>query len=310
MKYFTHLVCSGNAIRSICLLGILRYIYFNKMENFIKNAAGTSMGSYFCLAFALKIPIDELEAIIIKTINNKELRIIPTKNFIDFFMNLGLNDSRIYLTGIREYVKNKYNMDDITFMELSKLTGVNIYVSTTKVNDGTNFIFNVNDTPNISVFDAIAASMCVPILSKPIKINNCYYIDGCISNNLPYNVFDNINHENILCVAVFVKSDYDFVILPETKENEDINLMEYIKQVCDIFYFNSFKHTYINKIENFKNPLIISKSHFKTTLNFEITKNEVKFNISQDDIETLILQGFKDMSEYMKNTINEEVNDS
>jgi predicted acylesterase/phospholipase RssA len=280
------------------------------MENFIKNAAGTSMGSYFCLAFALKIPIDELEAIIIKTINNKELRIIPTKNFIDFFMNLGLNDSRIYLTGIREYVKNKYNMDDITFMELSKLTGVNIYVSTTKVNDGTNFIFNVNDTPNISVFDAIAASMCVPILSKPIKINNCYYIDGCISNNLPYNVFDNINHENILCVAVFVKSDYDFVILPETKENEDINLMEYIKQVCDIFYFNSFKHTYINKIENFKNPLIISKSHFKTTLNFEITKNEVKFNISQDDIETLILQGFKDMSEYMKNTINEEVNDS
>ena len=47
MKYFTHLVFSGSALRSFCLLGILRYIYFNKMDNHIKNAAGTSMGSFF-----------------------------------------------------------------------------------------------------------------------------------------------------------------------------------------------------------------------------------------------------------------------
>lgn len=309
MKYFTHLVFAGNAIRSICLLGILRYIYFNKMEDFIKNAAGTSMGSFFCLAFALKIPVDELEKIIIKTIKDENLTVIPTKKCFDFLLNLGFNDSRLYLTGIREYVKNKYKLDDITFMELSKLTGVNIYVSTTKVNDGTNIIFNVNDTPNVSVFEAIAASMCIPMLSKPIKIDNNYYIDGCISNNMPYNVFENINQDNILCVAVFVKSDYDFIIIPETKEGEDINLMEYMKQLFNIIYFNSFKHTFLNKIEKFKNPLLISNSHIKTSFNFEITKNDIKLNLSEDDIETLILQGFKDMSEYMKKIINEEVTD-
>jgi len=309
MKYFTHLVFAGNAFRSICLLGVLRYIYFNKMEDYIKNAAGTSMGSFFCLAFALKIPIDELEAIITKTINSIDLKVIPSKKILDFVVNLGFNDSRLYLTGIREYVKNKYNMDDITFMELSKLTGVNIYVSTTKVNDSSNFIFNVNDTPNISVFEAIAASMCIPILSKPIKIDNNYYIDGCISNNLPYNVFDNINHSDILCVAVYVKSDYDFVIIPETKDDEEISIMEYVKQLFNILYFNSFKHTFITKIEKFKNPLLISNSQFKSSLNLEITKNDVIFNISQDDIESLILQGFRDMSEYMKKIINEEVSD-
>jgi len=309
MKYFTHLVFSGNAIRSICLLGILRYIYFNKMENFIKNAAGTSMGSFFCLAFALKIPVDELETIIIKTIKNESLTIIPTKKIIDCFMNLGFNDPRMYLEGVREYVKNKYNMDDITFMELSKLTGVNIYVSTTRVNDASNFIFNVNDTPNISVFDAIAASMCIPIISKPVKINNNYYIDGCISNNLPYNIFENINHEDILCVAVFVKADYDFIVIPETKDDEEINIMVYIKQLFNILYFNSFKHTFIDKIEKFKNPLLISNSHFTSSLNFEIMKNDLKFNISEDDIQTLILQGFKDMSEYMKKLIIEEASD-
>lgn len=308
MKYFTHLVFSGSAIRSLCLLGILRYIYFNKMENYIKNVAGTSMGAFFSLAFALKIPIEELEKIVMKTINNKNITVIPTNKFIDIFMNLGFNDSKLYLKEFQDYVKNKYNMDDMTFMDLSKLTGVNIYVSTTKINDGSNFIFNVDDTPNISVFDAIAASMCIPILSKPVRINDAYYVDGCISNNLPYNVFQNINHSDILCVAVYIKADYEIPVIPNFKEDEEINLSDYFKQICDILYLYSTKHSYINRIENFKNPLIITKSHFKTFYNFEITKKEMKFIISEDDIESLILQGFHDISEYMK-TFNEEVID-
>ena len=68
MKYFTHMVCSGSALRSLCLLGVLRYIYFNKMENYIKNVAGSSMGAFFCLVFALKIPVDKLEEILLETI--------------------------------------------------------------------------------------------------------------------------------------------------------------------------------------------------------------------------------------------------
>ena len=106
-----------------------------------------------------------------------------------------------------------------------------------------------------------------------------------------------------------MKSDYDFVIIPETKDDEEISIMEYVKQLFNILYFNSFKHTFITKIEKFKNPLLISNSQFKSSLNLEITKNDVIFNISQDDIESLILQGFRDMSEYMKKIINEEVSD-
>ena len=307
MKYFTHLVFSGSAIRSLCLLGILRYIYFNKMENYIKNVAGTSMGSFFSLAFALKIPVEELEKIILKTINNENVTVVQTNKLVDIFMNLGVMDSNLYLTEMREYVKNKYHINDLTFMELSKLTGVNIYVSTTRIKDGTNFIFNVDDTPNISVFDAIAASMCIPILSKPIRINNVYYVDGCISNNLPYDVFDNINQSNILCVAVYVKEDYDIPVIPDLIEDEDMNLPDYFKQICSILYIFSTKYSYSNRIDNFKNPLIITKSPFKTFYNLEITKKEMKFNISEDDIESLILQGFHDMSEYMKTFIEEAI---
>jgi NTE family protein len=306
MKYFTHLVFSGSAIRSFCLLGILRYIYFNKMENHIKNAAGTSMGSFFCLAFALKIPIDELEAMIIKLIHIPEIVSISSDNFLNLFANLGFNDNKLYLLGMREYLKKNFDMEDITFIELSKLTGVNIYVSVTKINNGKNFIFNVNDTPNASVLDAVAASMCIPIISQPIKIDEYYYVDGCLTNNLPYEIFNNINHDDILNVAVYVKEDYDVTDVIEP--NEELNFMSYYKQLCSIIYSNSLHCSYISKLPKFKNPLIISESPFSSFYNVKLTDDYICFNIKDEDIENLILQGFRDISNYMKQfEINEEV---
>ena len=307
MKYFTHLVFSGSALRSFCLLGILRYIYFNKMDNHIKNAAGTSMGSFFCLAFALKIPIDELEEMIIKLIKIPDIISVSSDKFLNLFTNLGFNDSKLYLNGIREYIKKKYDMDDITFIELSKLTGVNVYVSVTKINNGKNFIFNVDDTPNISVLDAVAASMCIPLLSQPIKIDNNYYVDGCLTNNLPYEIFNNINQDDILNVAIYIKDDYNVINI--IKDDEELNFFNYYKQICSIIYSNSLHSSYISKLPNFKNPLLISDSPFNSFYNIKVSDDSISFNIIDDDIQNLILQGFRDMSNYMKQFEINEVED-
>ncbi len=298
MKYFTHLVFSGSALRSFCLLGILRYIYFNKMEDHIKNAAGTSMGSFFCLAFALKIPIDELEEMIITLINIPEVISVSSDNFINLFTDLGFNNSKLYLLGIKKYLKKKYDIEDITFIELSKLTGVNVFVSVTKINTGKNFIFNVNDTPNVSVLDAVAASMCIPLLSQPVKIDNNYYVDGCLTNNLPYEIFNNINQDDILNVAIYIKKDYEVTDIIKT--DDELNFFNYYKQICSIIYSNSLHCSYISKLPNFKNPLLISDSPFNSFYNIKVTDDSIAFIIKDDDIQNLILQGFRDISNYMK----------
>ena len=307
MKYFTHLVFSGSALRSFCLLGILRYIYFNKMEDHIKNAAGTSMGSFFCLAFALKIPIDELEEMIITLINIPEVISVSSDNFINLFTDLGFNNSKLYLSGIKKYLKKKYDIEDITFIELSKLTGVNVFVSVTKINTGKNFIFNVNDTPNVSVLDAVAASMCIPLLSQPIKIDDNYYVDGCLTNNLPYEIFNNINQDDILNVAIYIKDDYN--VINVIKDDEELNFFNYYKQICSIIYSNSLHCSYISKLPNFKNPLLISDSPFNSFYNIKVSDDSISFNIIDDDIQNLILQGFRDMSNYMKQFEINEVED-
>jgi len=255
------------------------------------------MGSFFGLAFALKIPIDELEEMIIKLIGTSDIISISTTKFLNLFSNLGFNDSKLYLTTLKEYVKNKYDLDDMSFIELSKLTGVNLYVSSTKINDGTNFIFNVNDTPNVSVFDAVASSMTIPVMAKPVIIDGNYYVDGCITNNLPYEIFSNINQDDILNVVVYIKNDYEVV---DKINSDDINFIEYYKQIIGIIYANSLNHSYLSKIDKFKNPLIINNSPFKSFYNIEFSNNNLFFNIDKNDIENLILQGFKDITIYMK----------
>lgn len=223
---------------------------------------------------------------------------VSSDDFINLFTDLGFNNSKLYLSGIKKFLKKKYDIEDITFIELSKLTGVNVYVSVTKINTGKNFIFNVNDTPNVSVLDAVAASMCIPLLSQPIKIEDNYYVDGCLTNNLPYDIFNNINQEDILNVAIYIKKDYEVTDIIKT--DEELNFFNYYKQICSIIYSNSLHSSYISKLPNFKNPLLISDSPFTSFYNIKVSDDSIAFNIKDDDIQNLILQGFRDISNYMK----------
>jgi predicted acylesterase/phospholipase RssA len=293
MKQITHLVFAGNALKSLCICGILRYIYCYKMDENIRDVAGTSMGAFFSLAYALKIPIERLEKIIYDTINSDITKIYPNK-FINLINDYGINNSIDYLKNIRLYVKEIYNQDDITFIELSKKTGINLYVSVTEFNTGSNVIFNVNDHPNVSVFDAIGASMCIPILSKPVIINDKYYVDGYLTNNFPIEIFSHINSEFILGVGVntTIKIDIDI---------KNISFINYYINIFQIMYNNTDTLCYYNKIKNHKNIIYINNSPAKSILNPNITDDFVDFSLDEEVLNNLYLQGFKAMNDYSNN---------
>jgi len=299
MKKITHLVFAGNALRTLCLGGILRYIYFYKMDNDIRNVAGTSMGAFFALAFALKIPIETLEIYLYDLCKKKDLTVFKPSSFINIINDYGLNSSIDYLSKFREFVKEKYEIDDITFIELSKKTGVNLFVSTTNINNGSNVIFNVNDTPNISVFEAVAASMCVPVLSKPVIIDGFYYVDGYLTNNFPYEVFSHIDKNNILGVVIKVDNDYCFST-EYNQKNYELSFQQYASNLIYLIYLNSNKLVYLNKINDFKDPLVITKSPIKSIYEPNINNECIDIGISNESINNLFLQGFTEMNEYMK----------
>lgn len=301
MKQITHLVFAGNALKSLCICGILRYIYFYGLDKNIRDVAGTSMGAFFSLAYALKIPIERLEEIIYKTMKNEKITRIYPNNFFDLINNYGLNNSLNYFDEIRKYLKEVYNQEDMTFIELTKKTGVNLYVSVTEVNTGSNVIFNVDNYPDVSVIDAVSASMCLPILSKPIIINGKYYIDGYLSNNFPIEVFNHINNEFILGVGVNTQED-----ICETNE---ITFVNYFLNIFKIFYNNTDKLCYYDKLMNHKNILYISKIPIKNVMNPEITDEYIDYSIDEETLNNLYLQGFKEMNDYFNKSLDLALDD-
>jgi len=304
MKQITHLVFAGNALKSLCLCGILRYIYCYNMDLNIRDVSGTSMGAFFALAFALKIPIDKLEEIILKSMRNDKITKIYPQNFINLINNYGLNNSQNYLEEIKNYIKEIYNQDDLTFLELTKKTGINLYVSVTEVNSGSNIIFNVNDYPNVSVLEAISASMCLPIISKPVIINEKYYIDGYLTNNFPIEVFNHINSEFILGIGVNTR--LDCIISTETNE---LSFMNYFYNIFQIIYNNTDTLCYYDKIKKHKNILYISNSPVKSILKANITEDYIDFAIDEELLNNLYLQGYKEMNDYSNNNFDLAVED-
>lgn len=295
MKEITHLVFSGCAFRSFCLLGVLRYIYIEKMDNNIHNVAGSSMGSLFCLLFALKIPIEYVEEILKGLLQDENMMTINSSSFIKLFTKNGVESSMKYVEKIREYVKNKYDRDDLTFLELSKKTGVNLYVSVTNINKNTNYILSVDNTPDVSIFKAVAASMTIPFLAYPIEINGEYYIDGGLTNNFPIKVFKNIPIDNILGVAIKIPDDFK---VNEIAKNTEISLFKYISQLSHLIYLNSTHYTLLDHLND--NILIIEESPINDWLDIDITKDSIKKKLSIEEFDKLIIKGYTDIYNYMK----------
>lgn len=297
MKNITHLIFSGNALNSLNLLGVLRYIYFNKLEGNIKNVAGVSMGSLFCLAFALKIPFDELEIIIKETIEDFDNTHIKKSEFKNLFIKNGIDKTINYMKKFKEYVKNKYDQDDMTFIELSKKTGINLYVCSFNINICENFTFNINDTPNVSIFNAVASSMTIPFLSQPILIDGYYYIDGGILNNFPIEIFKDVPIENILGVTYLIEK-YKKNIIPK---DTTISFYNFIIQIINIFFKILDIVTIKTKLNNdYSNFLIFKDSPLDGPLPIEITKDHIIKKITIKDVDNLIFQGYKEMHNFME----------
>ena len=219
--------------------------------------------------------------------------IIDNKNLGNVFLYNGIIDLNIILNKLRKHVNNKYNINDITFIELSKKFGKNLYISTTNINTGENVIFSTDNYPNISIFDATCASMSVPYLAIPVKINNEYYIDGLLTNNFPLNIFKNIHKDNILGIVIKIASDNSL------KKLENMSFTDFNKRMLEMLLINTTESAFIKYInENNANIVLIEDSPIRDYIPFEINNKCVDIEFSNDDIDNLILDGFIKISNY------------
>jgi predicted patatin/cPLA2 family phospholipase len=183
-------LCSGG-MKGIVYFGILSYLETNKFINLnnIHTYAGSSVGGLIGFLFSIGYSVNEM---IDFTLNFNFASIQTELNCEDIFTNYGICSNHKIVIILEHFLKHKYNIIDITFIDLYKLTGKKLVIIGTNISDSCYEVFDYNNTPDMSVMLALKITSCIPVLFEPILYKNKYYVDGGIGNAFPIN-YCNIN---------------------------------------------------------------------------------------------------------------------
>lgn len=308
MVKITHLSLSGGGALGVIYLGVIRYLLTEKYIDNIKNISGNSIGAVFALLIALKMPYEQIEDYsrkMIELCNNENIDQDSIKNILNY--NGALNSIK-YVEGIKEFIFQEYGLERMTFMDISKKLGINLYISATKITNNIddvnniNKIFSLENTPDVCVIDAVAASISVPFAFKPYKINDDYYVDGNLSDNLPikaFNNFQNVDIKNILSIIIG-NNDESFEL---NEYNENTSLLEYMATIYKLILINISNST--NKC--LSNSLII-KDNLPIKRNFKLIRSDncYKAYTTEKEFDDMILIGYIEISKHIHKRKEEE----
>jgi NTE family protein len=208
------LVLSGGVARGLSHIGIYKALSeFNVVPKII---AGTSAGAIIGAFIAKGFEADEIAAIASKT------NIISIRTFNPG--NLGLFKPHSIKRNLQKYLGN-INFEDL---------GIALTVAATDIKSGKPYYIK-----NGPLIPALLATSAIPVIYKPITINDVLLIDGGISDNFAVEAINPCKYKIIGCHANplgVVENDLNYKALIDrcisVALHKDILLK---KNLCDIF---------------------------------------------------------------------------
>jgi len=205
--HYKALVLEGGGAKGIGYNGLAQGLEEKGLLMLIKHFAGSSIGGFFSLLFALGYSAQEVNDFIMKTDFSK-LVPFPTKYdgmfswVYDTFSTIAVFESALLKFGfyknsqvvkmvlevIEQKLKKEHssiNAVDLTFSQLYQLTGNWLLVTSTNINKQRTFYFSPSDTPDFHVYEAVSMSMNFPGEFIPISHDGDLWTDGGVGDNFP-----------------------------------------------------------------------------------------------------------------------------
>lgn len=175
--YVEELCFAGAASRGIAYIGVLEYLGpYMKLKKFV----GVSIGSLIGICNIIGYNSRELLELVVNE---------DTSSFQDYcFDRIVYNKSILEGQKYKNWVWNVLSgrMDpSMTFSEFYERYGVNIRMGSVCLDDSRMFYFSHTESPDVSVYDGIIASMSIPFIFPPMVIGGKMYVDAFILNNYP-----------------------------------------------------------------------------------------------------------------------------
>jgi NTE family protein len=254
MSNIDTLCFSSGGLYGFLIIGCMKKLIedeYIKLEN-IKKIVSTSAGSICALFYILGYTNNE----ILKYIHSVDLENIMNESSIDnLLINFGLNDGEYLQNKFSEIINAKLNVTDITFKELYEKTNIEFCILVTNFTKSRQEIFSHIETPELLLITALKITCCIPLIFKPILLNDNYYLDGALISNIGLDICNPdttlgflINNEvenrklesindlllgmlNIVIHNLTCKNNlYKTILL---KSEDDVNLFKFDKEVIN-----------------------------------------------------------------------------
>lgn len=165
--YKTGLVLSGGGTRGFAHLGVLQAL--NEAGIYPDVVAGASAGALagvlYCDGFGPK----------------DALNLMKGSSRLNYMRPTMPRDGILELSGIRKILEDHLSANKFEDLKIP------LYVSVTDLNNAKPVYFSKGD-----LLDVIIASASIPVLFKPVKIRDTFFVDGGVLDNLPIKPIENL----------------------------------------------------------------------------------------------------------------------
>jgi NTE family protein len=173
----TALVLSGGSARGIAHLGVVKVLKREGLR--FDVVVGTSIGSLVGAAYALDIPLDQVEAVSLKT---------GAMDLLDITISrMGLTEGNRLENIIKQVVQNK------SFQDVK----MPLAITAVDVETGEELYFTEGD-----LIKTIKASCSLPGIFKPVELNGRLLIDGGMRQHMPADIAKRLGADFIVGVDV------------------------------------------------------------------------------------------------------------
>lgn len=188
IKVYDALALSAGGSLGIMYAGALKVLQDLGVLQKISVFAGTSIGALVACCLALGYTAEELLPYFTDlSLSSLRSPDDAMQTILNCWYSLGMYSTDRAAKFLRVRVRNKAELENLTFQQLYDVFGTELHVTTCNVNSGTTVYFSKYETPDAPIIDAVCMSMCVPIVFQPIVYKKDLYIDGAtFGHYVPY----------------------------------------------------------------------------------------------------------------------------
>ena len=244
------LVLSGGGVKGYAHLGVLRVLERENIK--IDYITGTSIGALVGTLYSIGYSVDEIEKFLDDVNVSSFLETVTDNTNLSLEKKESLKKYSAYLSfdnelnfsfpkGLKgtgeEYLILKKMLGKYEYMDSFDNFPIPLRIVATNLNTGETKAFSKGDVAKVLI-----ASMAIPSIFEPMKIDGEIYVDGLVSRNLP------VEEAYEMGADIVIASDIGAPVV----EKDDYNILSVMSQA------NTIQASNITKVSREKASILIS----------------------------------------------------